>query len=205
MKLFKLVFLSFIWILSTSFKPLDHEVKLITNKSDIFASDKQQLETLIRKAYQWILETKNQQVDFDPIENKKGDKYVGLNLNTHKKRLEELKKANFFSQQFLDNYNKIGLKLDSNLKNKKIEWLVGDMPPFGNDANPWCDCQDNPDEYWKTMTITNLKVENNKAVFYWTWSWKGNFKYKVTTIKENGIWKISYLQGFDYDAFTKIY
>jgi hypothetical protein len=199
----KLLLLFSLWILAVSFKPVD-SVDLKNDKNFYFKTDKQEIESLIRKAYQWI-ETKNNNTDFDPVTNKKGDKYTGLDLTAHKKRMEALKKTNFFSQQFLDNYNKIALKLDANLKNKKIEWLVGDLPPFGNDSNPWCSCQDYPDEYWKTMAVNNLKVDNNKASFYWTWSWKGDFKYKTTVVKENGVWKIASLEGFNFDEFTKIY
>lgn len=199
-KLFLLLITVF---LLTGFSPADS----FDAKNDTrfyFKTDKQEIESLIRKAYQWI-ETKNNSSDFDPFSNKKGDKYIGLDLAAHKKRLEAMKKTNFFSQQFLDNYNKIALKIDSNLKNKKTEWLVGELPPFGNDANPWCNCQDYPDEYWKTMAVNNLKVENNKASFYWTWSWKGDFKYKTSVVKENGVWKIASLEGFNFDEFTKIY
>lgn len=188
--------------MAVSFKPSGDVVLENERKTFYFATDKQQLESLIRKTYEWV-ENKNSNQDFDPIENKKGDKYVGLNLNMHKKRLEELKKTNFFSQQFLDNYNKIALKLDANLKSKKIEWLVGEMPPFGSDSNAWCNCQDNPEQYWKTMKIKDLKIDNNKASFKWIWSWEG--EYKVTAVKENGVWKISYLEGFDFEEFTQIY
>lgn len=204
MKLSKLFFLPFIWVLFLGFKSVSVD-STVTKKSFYFANDKQQLETLLLKTYEWV-ETKNSNNDFNPVANKKGDKYIGLNLKEHNKRLEELKKTKFFSQQFLDNYNKIALKIDANLKNKKIEWFVGDLPPFGNDANAWCDCQDNPEEYWKTLKISNLKIENDKASFSWTWTkWKDDSKYAVKAVKENGIWKIAYLEGFDYDNLTKIY
>lgn len=202
MKFSKLLLLSLIFISSVSFKPI--EVKSLKNKNSsfYFANDKQQLEKLIRKTYEWI-ETKTSLSDFNPIENKKGTQYVGVDIKAHNKKLSELKKTNFFAEQFLDNYNKIGLKIDTNLKNKKMEWLVGDMPPFGGDANPWCNCQDYPDEYWKTLTINNLKIDKNNATFNWTWSSKGDFNYKVKAVKENGIWKIAYLEGFDFDTYTR--
>ncbi|WP_428231698.1 hypothetical protein [Flavobacterium sp.] len=175
-----------------------------TNSLIYIASDKQQLETLLRKTYEWI-ETKSLKIDFDVVKNKKGDKYIGLNLKAHNKRVEELKKTNFFAKEFLDNYNKIGLKIGDNLKTKKIEYLVGDLPPYGNDTNMWCDCQDSPEEYWKTMKISIVKIENNKANLNWTWTeWKDKSKYNVKAIKENGIWKIACLEGFDYDSLTKI-
>ncbi|MFH6950746.1 hypothetical protein ACHRV6_19780 [Flavobacterium sp. FlaQc-51] len=176
-----------------------------TSKTSIyFATDKQQLESLIRKTYEWI-ETKKTQTDFDVVANKKGDKYIALNTKTHNKIIEELKKSNFFAQQFIDNYNKIALKIGENLKTNKMEYLVGDLPPYGSDSNPWCNCQDYPEKYWKTLQVNNLKIQNDKATFYWTWTeWKETPKYKVTAVKENGIWKIAILDGFDYKSFIGI-
>lgn len=124
---------------------------------------------------------------------------MGLDLEMHKKRISELKQTGFFASEFIDNYNKLALSIDTDLKNKKIEWLVGDMPPFGNDANPWCNCQDNPDNYWKTLTITDLEIENNVATFNWTWG--NDFEYKVKAIKAGDVWEIAYLQGFDSTDF----
>lgn len=204
MKYSKLFFLFLFGITLVSFKPMNIKQANTTNTSIYFASDKQQIETLIRKTYEWI-ETKKTQSDFDVIENKKGDKYVALNKKTHNKIVSELKNSNFFAQQFIDNYNKIGLKIGENLKTNKIKYFVGELPPYGNDSNPWCDCQDNPESYWKTLKVNDLKIQNNKATFYWTWTeWKDSPKYKVTAVKENGIWKIAALDGFDYNSFTKI-
>ncbi|OMQ08760.1 hypothetical protein [[Flexibacter] sp. ATCC 35103] len=201
MKFSKLFLLSLIFLSLVSFKPINTKTFSNTKTSIYFATDKQQLETLMRKAYEWI-ETKKTQTDFDVVENKKGDKYVGLNVKAHNKVVEELKKSNFFAQQFIDNYNKIGLKIGDNLKTNKMEYFVGELPPYGNDSNPWCNCQDNPEAFWKTMKLNNLKIENNKATFYWTWTeWKETPKYKVTAVKENGIWKIAYLEGFDLKTY----
>mgnify|MGYP003587846635 FL=1 len=140
------LFILFSLLLLTVFQPSNAGFLKDKKDSFYFKNDKQEIEILVKKLYEWV-ETKNSNNDFNPLANKKGDKYIGLDLNSHKKRLEELKKTNFFSQQFLDNYNKIALRIDSNLKTKKIEWLEGDLPPFGNDANPWCNCQDYPDNY----------------------------------------------------------
>ncbi|WP_337964709.1 hypothetical protein [uncultured Flavobacterium sp.] len=187
MKFSKLIFLFLVFVSLVSFKSEDVKPSHNRNTSIYFLSDKQQLETLIRKTYEWI-ETKTVKNDFDVVENKKGDKYIGLNLKAHNKKLEELKKSNFFTPEFIDNYNKIGLKIGDNLKTKKMEWLVGDLPPYGNDADMWCNCQDNPEEYWKTMKLNNLKITNNKASFNWIWTaWKESPVYKVKAVKENGI------------------
>ena len=204
MKFYKLIFIFLVFTSLVSFKPIENKAPKKNITPIYFLTDKQQLETLMRKAYEWI-ETKASQSDFDPIENEKGDKYIGLDIKAHNKKLAELKKSNFFAQEFIDNYNKIGLKIGNNLQTKKMEWLVGDLPPYGNDANMWCNCQDNPEEYWKTLRLNNLKIDNNKASFNWMWTaWKEGSNYKVRAVKENGIWKIAYLQGFDYKSLTSI-
>jgi hypothetical protein len=204
MKYSKLFFLFLFCITLVSFKPMNIKQANTSKTSIYFATDKQQLESLIRKTYEWI-ETKKTQTDFDVVANKKGDKYVALNTKTHNKIIDELKKSNFFAQQFIDNYNKIALKIGENLKTNKMEYLVGDLPPYGSDSNPWCNCQDYPEKYWKTLQVNNLKVQNDKATFYWTWTeWKETPKYKVTAVKENGIWKIAILDGFDYKSFIGI-
>ena len=35
----------------------------------------------------------------------------------------------------------------------------------------------------------------------YVWSWGNNFEYRVKALKESGLWKISYLQGFDFHKF----
>lgn len=158
-------------------------------------TDEENLLKLTRNLYDWH-ETNSSKSDFEPISDEQDSAYVGLDLEKHKKRLTELKKTGFFAADFLKNYDKIALSIDADLKNKKMEWLVGDMPPFGNDANPWCNCQDNPDNYWKTLTIKDLELDNNVATFNWTWG--NDFNYTIKAIKTGDEWKITYLQGFNF-------
>lgn len=157
------------------------------------------LQQLVRQLYEWH-ETKSSQNDFEPMADNQDSAYVGLDLTKHKARVAELQKTGFFSTQFLDNYNRIGLAIDQGLKRKKLEWRVGELPPFGNDANPWCNCQDNPDRYWQTMTLNTVTADATTATF--TWTWGGGFTYKGKAIRENGQWKIAYLEGFDFDDFV---
>lgn len=170
-----------------------------TNPTSAMISDsKKDLQQLVRQMYEWH-ETNSSQNDFEPIADAQDSSYVGIDLTKHKARVAELQKTGFFSTQFLDNYNQIGLAIDKGLKSKKLEWLVGDLPPFGNDANPWCNCQDNPENYWQTMTLDKLTSDATTATFIWTWG--NDFQYRVQAIKEKGKWKTSYLQGFDFNEF----
>jgi hypothetical protein len=149
--------------------------------------------------YAWH-ETKSSQNDFDPITDSRDSLYIGINLVNHNQRIKELIKADFFSQKFIDDYNTIALSIDKGLKDNALEWFVGDMPPYTNDANPWCNCHDNPEKYWETITLKNVVLDKNTASFEWTWG--DDFKYKVKATRESNMWKISYLEGFDVDSFV---
>ncbi|MDR6969625.1 ribonuclease HI [Flavobacterium arsenatis] len=164
-------------------------------------NDSLELQNLTRALYKWN-ETKSSQADFDPIQIEKTDSvYTKLDLDSHKKRLKELSETNLFSEQFIENYDKIALTIDEKMLNKTIVWNIGELPSFGFDANPWCNCQDNPDNYWEILTIKKLAIKENKASFVWTWG--DDFQYKTKAIKENNVWKIAYLEGFDFNEFIK--
>jgi len=195
MKQIKLLTIFSIFILfacTTAVKTAVEEGKQVPASSN---TDEENLLKLTRNLYDWH-ETKSSKSDFEPISDEQDSAYIGLDLEKHKKRLTELKKTGFFAEDFLKNYDKIALSIDADLKNKKMEWLVGDMPPFGIDANPWCNCQDNPDNYWKTLTIKDLELNNNVATFNWTWG--SDFNYTIKAIKTGDKWKITYLQGFNF-------
>lgn len=162
------------------------------------ADDKQKLQQLVSQLYEWH-ETQSANSDFEPIADKKDSIYIGLDLKKHKKRLIELKKSDFFANQFMENYNKIALIIDDGLKNKKLKYFVGELPPYGNGANSWCNSQDTPYNYWKTITINNVKIDHHTAIF--NWSWGGKFEYKAKAVKSNNKWRISYLQGFNFNEF----
>jgi len=169
-------------------------------------NDRAHIQTLVKDFYKWWA-TKNSKNDFVPIE--KGSFYVGLDLKAHTKRLEELKATNFFSDDFLDNYNNLGLTIDDKLKSGKLKWYIGDLPPYGNEAAPWCNCQDTPSEkFWEDIKITFLSLDSSNANLEWTWGKKSegwdNFEYTIKAIKINGVWEIAYLQGFDAKVFLDI-
>lgn len=185
-------------------------------KASNSADDKEQIQNLIRQAFSWA-GSKNS-IDLLPaITDSKGRVYIGLDIDKHKRNLGKLKAANFFSTEFIDNYNKIILTLDKGLRNGKYEqWLVGDLPPFTfvNNANPWCLCQDVPYDKpnpWDFIEINIINLDNNKGEADWKWGklksntdqgWE-KFAYRFRVVKENSKWKIAYLQGFDLKKTTR--
>jgi hypothetical protein len=199
MKYIKLTTLIF-GLLLFSCNQADTKTTSVTEeKASTSVDEKEQIQNLIRQVYKWHESRKPSNNDM--ITDSKGSIYIGFNLDQLKLDIEELKTTNFFSTEFIDNYYKIFTTLDKKIRNKEIEWLVGDLPPFGDNVNPWCNCQDNPDKYWQTMTIDKITFESNVANF--TWTWGDNFQYKAKAIKLNDNWKISYLEGFNFDEFTR--
>lgn len=162
-------------------------------------TDVAELEKLTRDLYKWI-ETESSIEDFVPLQKEKTDTiYTKLDLELNEKRVIELINTNFFTKGFIENYKKIVLTIDQKMRNKTLVYYIGNLPPYGNDANPWCNCQDNPEDYWGKISLKDVKIINNKATYKWTWG--DQFEYKVEAEKENGVWKISYLQGFDFNQF----
>lgn len=135
--------------------------------------------------------------------------YTGFDFAEHTKNLDKLRASGFFEKGFINNYDKIIKELDRKIKAKEFDtWLVGDLPPFSfaNDADPWCNCQDDPGD-WNTVRVgvNSLNADAGKFFYYF-----GNgepkadeYNYKFDAVKENGQWKITYMEGFDYDRSIK--
>ena len=78
------------------------------------------------------------------------------------------------------------------------------MNPFRN-SSPWCNCQDGGD--MKKIQIKIIDLNDQKGSLSWTWSepdYSKGFEYKFNVEKENGKWKIAYLEGFDFEKNTKL-
>lgn len=191
----------------------DTKTTAVTEEKAITETDdKEEIQNLIRQVYKWH-EAQNPSNN-DMITDDKDSIYIGFNLDQLKLDIDELEATNFFSKEFIDNYNKIYTTLDKKLRNKELEWLVGDLPPFGNDTNPWCNCQDVPYDKpnpWDLIEIEIINLDNDKSELLWKWGklelnetegWK-DFVYKFRVVKENDKWKISYLEGFNFEEFTR--
>ena len=138
--------------------------------------------------------------DFEPLLQHPNDTvYAGIDWQVHQQSVAALEKTNFFTKDFLDNYQQIALLLDEEMKHNKTKYAVGDLPPYGNEANPWCNCQDYPPNSFKRLQIVALTINANTASFKWTWGHK--FFYGVKAKKANNSWKIAALEGFTKNNF----
>ena len=90
--------------------------------------------------------------------------------------------------------------MDKELRDGSSLWPDGEMPTFNDDVDEWCNCQDNPDNYWEKLTLVDLKFNNDEANFKWTWG--NHFFYGVKAGKENNVWKITGLERFTIKNFS---
>jgi translation initiation factor IF-1 len=196
---------------NTSNSPTEISQKIDSTK------DKEEIENLIKQVLRW--DDGDGGIYLLTTPEKEGDFYVGLNLTELKTNIEKLKAPGLFADEFLENYNKIIVTIDKKLRTKEVKWSTGDISPFGfmSEVDPWTLTQgeipdDSPD--W----LNNIKVEittlnDTRAEAAWKYgkpeanmeALEATFSYKFKTVKENGKWKIAYLQGFDYDEATKVY
>ena len=57
--------------------------------------------------------------------------YIDFDKDKHRKNLMGLKATNYFSSEFIANYNRLILELDRRIKGGSyLVWFVGDLPPF---------------------------------------------------------------------------
>ncbi|MHC1705011.1 MAG: hypothetical protein AB9846_13965 [Tenuifilaceae bacterium] len=163
-------------------------------------SDSLEITTLVRNMYKWY-SNEGLKPEFYPTDT--NTILTGIDWKRHEERMNEFVKTNFFSNEFIDNYHEIALQIDSIIRNSKTKYDTRLIPPFRPDVdvNAWCNCQDTPDNYWERITITNLKVNKDNATFKWTFG--SDYFYTMKTRKENSIWKVSYLEGFEKKKYTE--
>jgi len=168
------------------------------------SKSREEIQRLIRQVMIWS-ESK-ESIELLPVIPDINNKvYAGFDMKKHKANLKKLGETNFFTTEFIENYNQIILTLDRKLRNKEIEeWLVGDLPTFNfvNDVNPWCQCQGFSPKDFDDVEI--IILDNKSGELKWKWkkgsSWN-DFIFRVA--KEENKWKISYLAGFDFKESIK--
>ncbi len=167
-------------------------------------ADSIELTKLVRNLYEWHA-TKYNSVGFPFRENTPADSiFTGIDWNAYNKEIGIFKKTNFFSQEFMDRHRAIATTIDSSVKKAAVEWrnFNDGIPLWSTNSDDWCGCQDYPDNYWNRLKVNQLKINNNTATFNWAWGEEEGidppFKYDMRAKKENGAWKISYMDGFSH-------
>lgn len=177
--------------------------------SDVL-TDKEQIIELVRSMTLW---SDKNSISEGVIPNNDYSKYIGIDTSELEITLLQLEKSNFFTVEFLDNYKRIYLEIDRKLRTKEALWRVGYLSPFGHGANPWCLCQDIPYDEPNPFTeieIETIELTETRGKFKWKWAkvdpnsdW-GQRRYHFEVQKVDTNWKISALEGFDFEEYTRI-
>lgn len=162
------------------------------------SSDSTELTALIRNVYEWHL-TQHKKNGFPfKITGTKKDLIAGIDWDAYENEMQELRKTQYFSDYFFAAYQTIAHSIDSSIQQSDKKWRDANdgMSIWETGADDWCNCQDYPDDYWKLLTLNNFSTEKDEITFYWTWGDETVRQYQMKARKENGNWKISYIQGF---------
>lgn len=163
-------------------------------------TDSVQLTALVRNVYEWH-ETKFKSNGYPYKFNTPTDSiFTGIDWDKYEKDMAVFRKTNFFSKDFFTTHKTIGLSIDSSIQQSAIEWrnMNDGIPIWDTEADDWCGCQDYPDDYWKLLTLNNFTYANGVMTFYWSWGNNNEKQYEMKARKEDGIWRISYIQGFTF-------
>jgi len=173
-----------------------------TTISFSYEKDKIEIQNLIQQMLKWS--ASKESIDLLPIVERDSI-CIGFDIDKVDQNLEKLKASGLFADEFMNNYKRIVQTLDKKIKNKEFQsWNVHELPTFNfaNDINPWCLCQDSPT--MENIEIKIIKMKNDSGELLWKWKldlgWS-DFKFRVA--KEDNKWKISYLEGFDYNESIK--
>jgi hypothetical protein len=169
-------------------------------------TDKEEIEKLLIQVLKWS-DSKESISLLPALTDSKDSIVIGFDMEELKTNLERLKETGFYANEFIENYNQIILTLDRKLRNKEFKyetWFVGDLPifKFANGWNPWCCCQDYAVSQLEGVEIVKLndKFGELKCKRTEGSSW---IDFKFNVVKEDNKWKISYMQGFDFEEGTK--
>ncbi len=183
---------------------IDKSEKPISGISYKVSKNREEIQRLIRQVLIWS--GSKESIDLLPVvKDSKDSIFIGFDMDKLQANCDILKQTGFFAPEFIENYSRIIMTIDKKIRNREIEtWLVGDLPTFNfvNDINPWCQCQGFSKEDFDNIEV--IKMDSKSGELKWKWkagsSWN-DFIFRV--IKENDHWKISYMEGFDYQNSTK--
>ena len=186
-------------------KIIENSVKMETVVSNNCAemssivSDSIELVGLVKNLLKW--HENDLPLDFMPIRDSLEDGvFSGIDWDIHNKRVKQLSATKFFTEEFLENYHNIAMFLDKELRRNPVRYYVGDMQPYSDGTNIWCNCQDFPSNWENRLMIVNLEINADSASFEWTWY--REHRYFIRAQKIDNVWRISYMERFDIKNFT---
>jgi hypothetical protein len=154
-------------------------------------ADSIKITNVIKDVYKWYGK-EGSQVYLDIIV--KDSFQIGLDTIKFKNSIAKLKSTNYFSSDFIKNYEKIGKAVDNKLHAGKY---YNEINFNFQDADVWTNSQDDESDLWKNLKVKDLVVNGDHATFQW-YTENRDYGYLVKMKKENDTWKVSYLEGLDY-------
>lgn len=172
--------------------------------------DREALQILIREMLKWANSRSFSRPFLHPLLTDSNHTVTGIDWQEGQTSMDKLRATGFFAEEFIENYHQILSTLDARIKNNEFgEFSDEDQPPFAfaTDADPWCNCQDVPfdDHPFDYVEVEVTERNGKRAKLIWKWGnlnpntdtgWR-EFSYRAEALKENGHWKIAYLDGFD--------
>ena len=86
----------------------------------------------------------------DNIKDTSG-KIISLDEKGVEKRITELQESGFFSDKFIEGYSEHIQEINEGFQNGQIVWEDGSQPSFLDMGDPWCHCQDYPENFCRHL------------------------------------------------------
>ena len=165
------------------------------NNSARTSADSVAITSLLQSAYQWHEKNKDRVNDYDVIV--KDSFQVGIDTVQLAFTVNELKKTNFFTDDFIKNYERIGRETDYKLKHDTVKYYNEINFSF-QESDLWTFFQDDAGNYWDSLIIHDLAINADTASLKWTIAdMPITDAYLVKLKRERDGWKIAYLIGFE--------
>ena len=157
-------------------------------------SDSVNLRNLLIITYEWY--EKNEAINHNDLYTE----IYGIDTLKLDSAIIEMRKTNFFSEEFLTTYKQIGQRTNQMLKQDSTLSMVGLAFPF-QEYDTWHGGQ-GWELDWNSLTIHNLSISADRASLKWTCSKPVETKpVEATFKKENDRWKLSYLELLDLKMY----
>jgi len=126
--------------------------------------DSLELAKLLQNIYKWHYKNQRKIIDFDVVT--KDSFQTGLNYESFKKAFEAIKRTDYFSTTFLNNYKKIGNYINDKLVNANPKYYNEINFPC-QEADPWTNFQDDAPDFWDKLKILDFKLSSDQASLKW--------------------------------------
>jgi hypothetical protein len=183
------------------------KVKSKTETNIKQSSDKEleELEKIVYKVFVWSDTTRI--VVLAPLIGDSSRRPIGFDSSQIKSNINAFIDSDLFSNDFIENYMRIIEEIDFKIRNSKytnVDWYIDELPvfKFASGWNPWCCCQcecskDNYEVIVDELVADKCIIRIKRGS---TSSW---IDFTIKLQKEKGFWKVTYMEGFDYEEAIK--